>query len=148
MRRLKEKPDDLIQNLSRFVFEEFANLGFTLEYNPHGDVENVSVGNVEIGEIYALDVSADEVLAEADVKVEFSADFSYEDFDSGFYDKETGDHYMKEYIYGEVEDNQTIGITFTYSIGADNESIVSDPTFTESRVSIEEEDRGDYGAWK
>lgn len=146
--RLKKKPDDLIQNLSRFVFEEFANLEFTLEYNPHGDVENVSVSNVGIGEIYALEVSADEVLAEADVKVDFSAYFSYEDLDSGFYDKETGEHYMKEYINGKVKDNQTIGITFTFSVGANNESIVSDLTFTESRISIEEEDRGAYGAWK
>jgi hypothetical protein len=93
-------------------------------------------------------VTPDEVLAEADVKVSFSADFSYEDLDSGFYDKETGRHYMTDYERGEIEDSQTISITFTFSIDADNKSIVSDLAFTESRISIEEEDRGDYGAWK
>jgi hypothetical protein len=69
VRRLKEKPEDLVDALSQFVFEEFGNLEFALEYNPHGDVENVSVSEVEVLDIYALDVSADEVLAEVEVKV-------------------------------------------------------------------------------
>jgi hypothetical protein len=148
VRRLKKKPEDLIDYLSRFVFEEFPNLEFTLEYNPHGDIENVVVSVVEVGDIFALDVSADEVLAEAEVKVEFAADFSYEDLDTGFYDKETGKYYMTEYVRGKIEDSQTISITFTYSIGADGKSIVSDVAFSEDRIRVEEEDRGDYGAWK
>jgi hypothetical protein len=146
--RLKKKPEDLIDYLSRFVSEEFPNLGFTLEYNPHGDIENVVVADVEVGDIFALDVTADEVLAEAEVKVEFAADFSYEDFNTGFHDKETGKYYMTEYVRGEIEGSQTISITFTYSIGADGKSIVSDVIFTEDRIRVEEEDRGDYGAWK
>jgi hypothetical protein len=148
VRRLKEKPGDFVDALSQFVFEEFGNLEFTLEYNPHGDVENVSVSDVEVLDIYALDVSADEVLAEAEVKVSFSADFSYEDLDSGFYDNETGERFMTNYVHGEIEDSQTIAITFTFSVSTDNKPIVSDPAFRESRISIIEEDRGDYGAWK
>jgi PIN domain len=148
VRRLKEKPEDLITDLSRFVTEEFGNLEFTLEYNPHGDIENVSVSDVEIGDIYALDVTADEVVAEAEAKVSFSADFSYEDLDSGFYDKETGRRYMSEYVHGEIEDSETVEVTFTFSISPDNNPIISDPAFTENRIAIEEEDRGDYGAWK
>ena len=55
---------------------------------------------------------------------------------------------MTESVRGEIEDGQTISITFTYSIGADGKSIVSDVAFTEDRIRVEEEDRGDYGAWK
>ena len=55
---------------------------------------------------------------------------------------------MTDYVHGGIEDSQTISITFTFSISADNRSIVSDPAFSESRISIWEEDRGDYGAWK
>lgn len=148
VRRLKEPPQDLVDILSQFVFKEFPNLEFALDYNPHGDVENVTVSIVEVRDIYALDVSADEVLAEAEVKVDFSADFSYEDLDSGFYDKETGSHYMADYVHGEIEDSQTIDITFTFAIDGDNKSIVSDIMFTKDRISLEEEYRGDYGAWK
>lgn len=148
VRRLKEKPEDLVNALSQFVSDEFGNLEFELEYNPHGDVENVSVGDVEVLGIYALDVHPDEVLAEAEVKVSFSADFSYEDLDSGFYDQETGERFMTNYVHGEIEDSQTVSITFTFSISTDNKSIVSDPSFSGSSISIQEEDRGDYGAWK
>jgi hypothetical protein len=148
VRRLKAKPDELVEQLTSFVNEEFQNLEFRLEYNPHGYVENVSVGDVEIGDIYALEVDANEVFAEAEVKVYFSADFSYEDLDSGFYDKEAGRRYMTEYIHGEIQESQTIAVIFTFSIDSENKSVVSEPEFSESRISIEEEDRGDYGQWK
>jgi hypothetical protein len=34
---------------------------------------------------------------------------------------------MTDYVHGEIEDSQTIAITFTFSVSADNEPIVSDP---------------------
>ena len=49
-----------------------------------------------------------EVLAEAEVKVDFSADFSYEDLDWGFYDNES--RRRTEYIHGEIQDSQTIAV--------------------------------------
>jgi hypothetical protein len=74
----------VVEKLTDFVREDFGDLEFVLEYNPHGDVENVSVSDVEVDEIYVLEVEGHEVLAEAEVKFDFSANFSYEDLDSGF----------------------------------------------------------------
>lgn len=145
---LQTKPQDLIDILSDFVRSEFTDLTFVLEYNPHGEVENVSVFDVDINDIYALEVVNREVWAEAVVFVVFSADCSYEDFDTGFYDKETGEHFMTEYINDHIEETCHVSLRFKFSVGVDRQSIVSDLSFREDTITVCEEDRGDYGMWK
>ena len=148
VQRLQKKPQDVADILSDFVREEFASLTFRLEYNPHGDVENVSVLDVEIQDIYALEVEDEEVRAEAEFAVDFSADFSYEDLGSGFYDKETGKYFMTEYVDGQIENTYSVSIRFNFSVDADNISIVSSISFREDTITVREEDRGDYGMYK
>jgi hypothetical protein len=55
---------------------------------------------------------------------------------------------MTEYINGEIEDTATVAISFKFSVGADGKSVVSDLFFCENRITLEEENRGDYRAWK
>jgi len=148
VQRLQTKPQDFTDKLLNFVSDEFVDLMFILEFNPHGDVENVSVSDVEIQDVYALEVGDQEVRAEAVVVVGFTADFSYEDLDTGFYDKETGEHFMTEYVSGQIEDTRNVSVRFKFSVGAHGQSIVSDLSLREDTITVQEEDRGDYGMWK
>lgn len=148
VQRLQTKPQDFTDKLLNFVSDEFVDLMFILEFNPHGDVENVSVSDVGIQDVYALEVGDQEVRAEAVVVVGFTADFSYEDLDTGFYDKETGEYFMTEYVGGQVEDTCNVSVRFKFSVGAQDQSIVSDLSFSEDTITVQEEDRGDYGMWK
>ena len=148
VQRLQTKPQDFTDILSDFVRDEFVDLMFILEFNSHGDVENVSVSDVEIQVVYALEVGDKEVRAEAVVAVDFTADFSYEDLDTGFYDKETGEQFMTEEVIGQIEDTCNVSVRFKFSVGAHGEAIVSDLSLREDTITVQEEDRGDYGMWK
>ncbi len=148
MQRLQAKPQDFTDILLNFVRDEFVDLMFNLEFHPHGYVENVSVSDVEILDVYALEVGDKEVRASAIVTVDFTADFSYEDLDTGFYDKETGEHFMTEYVREEIEDTCDVSVGFKFSVGADGQSNLSDLSLREDTITVQEEDRGDYGMWK
>ncbi len=148
MQKLHRRPQTLIDRLEQFVCDEFPDRMFIPEYNPHGDVENVEVADVDIRDVYALEVRDGVVKAEAEATVNYSADVSYEDLDTGFYDKETGRYYMTEYVNLEVQKTSTVTVLFDFSVDGDNNPIVSDPSIAEDVITVEEEDRGDYGVYK
>ena len=148
VRKLKERPKRVIRTLLDYVLREFPNLSFELEYNPHGDVDNVSVENVKIEEIYALEVEDGEVRAEVVAHVDYAADFSYEDLGTGFYDKETGEYYMTEYVHGEAGGTCEVLVRFNFSLNQRGQPIVTDLTLQAEVITIQEEDRGDYGMYK
>jgi len=145
---LHERPQALIDQLEDFVTREFANRMFVPEYNPHGDVENVEVSEVEIGEVYALEVGDDYVRAEAEAAVSYSADVSYEDLDTGFYDKETDRYYMTDYVNVEVEEKSQISLIFDFLVDESGNPLADNISITEDTISVREEDRGDYGFYK
>ena len=148
VQRLQTKPQDFTDILLNFVRDEFVDLMFILRFHPPGFVENVSVSDVEIQDVYALEVGDKEVRSEAVVVVAFTADFSYGDLNTGFYDKETGEHFMMEYVNGEIEDTCNVSVCFNFSVDAQGESIVADLSLREDTITVQEEDRGDYGFWK
>lgn len=117
-------------------------------HNTHGDVENVEVANVEIGEVYAIEVADGYVQSEAEANVAYSADVSYEDFDTGFYDKESGRYVMTKFVNLEAEDESKVTVLFDFSLDEDANPVASDVSIAEETISVEEEDRGDYGMYK
>jgi hypothetical protein len=121
---------------------------FIPKYNPHGDVENVEVEDVEIGDVYALEVGDGVVKAEAEAMVKYSANVSYEDLDTGFYDKETDRYYMTDYVNLDVQETSVVTVLFDFSVDADDNPIVSDPSIAEDTITVQEQDRGDYGFYK
>ena len=148
VQKLHERPQAVMDQLEEFVTREFANRMFVPEYNLHGDVENVEVSEVEIGDAYALEVGDDYVLAEADAAVSYSADVSYEDLHTGFYDKETGRYYMTDYGNVEVEEKSKISLVFNFSVEESGKPLADNISITEDTISVREEDRGDYGFYK
>lgn len=148
VQKLHERPQALIDQLEEFVTREFANRMFVPEYNPHGDVENVEVSEVEIGDVYALEVGDDYVRAEAEAAVSYSADVSYEDLDTGFYDKETDRYYMTDNVNVEVEEKSQISLVFDFSVEESGKPLADNISITEDTISVREEDRGDYGFYK
>jgi len=149
VRRLHERSQAVIDQLERSVEDQFPDRLFIPLYNDHGEVENITVADVDIGEIYALEVGEGHVRAEAEAKVTYSADVSYEDFDTGFYDKETGRHYMTEFVNIGVENAESeISILFDFALDDDGNPIADDISIAEDTISVEEEDRGDYGMYK
>ena len=130
-----------------FVSAEFHHLNFVLEFNPHGDVWNIDISDIEIEDIYALTVGDQSVRAEAEVRVHFTADFSYEDLDTGFYDKETDSRYMTNYVEGQADEISILSIYFDFRV-ENGKSVVSDLSLSDLTVRVTEEDRGDYGQWK
>ena len=148
VQKLHEKPQALMDQLEEFVTHEFADRMFVPEYNPHGDVENVEVSVVEIGDVYALEVGDDSVRAEADAAVTYSADVSYEDLNTGFYDKETDRYFMTDYVNVEVEEKSQISLVFDFCVGESGKPSADNISITEDTISVREEDRGDYGFYK
>ena len=146
--KLHEKPQALMDQLEEFVKREFANRMFVPVYNPHGDVENVEMSDVNIVDVYALEVGDDHVRAEANAAVSYSADVSYEDLDTGFYDKETDRYYMTDYVNVEVEEKSQISLVFDFAIEDSGEPLADNISITEDTISVREEDRGDYGFYK
>jgi hypothetical protein len=148
VRKLHQKPKALIEWLEEFVRNKFPDRIFIPEYNPHGDVENVEVTDVEIGDVYALEVDDGSVKAEAEAIVKYSADVSYEDLNTGFYDNETNRYYMTDYVNLKVEETSVVNVLFDFSVDADDNPIVSDASIEETTIRVREEDRGDYGFYK
>ncbi|MPY75908.1 MAG: hypothetical protein GEU87_16810 [Alphaproteobacteria bacterium] len=147
VQKLHQKPQALVDKLIQFVFNFFPDRLFVPEYNPHGYVENVEVANVEIGEVYALEVGDGVVKAEAEATVEYSAHVSYEDLDTGFYELETDRYYMTDHVNLDVDEKSTVTVLFDFSVDADN-PIVSEASIAEDMITVEEENRGDYGFYK
>tara|TARA_R110000868_G_scaffold143574_1_gene361903 strand:+ start:10174 stop:11241 length:1068 start_codon:yes stop_codon:yes gene_type:complete len=150
VQQLHQRPQSLVQKLTQFIQDDFADRTFVPLYNDHGEVENVEVEQVSIGDVYALEVGDGVVKAEAEAEVRFVADVSYDDLDTGFYDKEAGRHYMTEFVSLEVQDTVTVNVLFDFSVSGDDgdEPIVSSPSIIEDTISVQEEDRGDYGMYK
>ena len=69
------------------IREEFASAGFYLE-DEQGDVTNVTINTIELKSPSLLDVDEGSALFSVPVKVDYSADVSYDDFGSGTYDSE------------------------------------------------------------
>lgn len=148
VQKLHERPQALMGQLEEFVTREFANRTFVPVYNPHGDVENVEMSEVKIADVYALEVGDDYVRAEANAAVSYSADISYEDLDTGFYDKETDRYHMTDYVNVEVDEEAEISLVFDFSVGESGKPLVDNISITEDTISVHEEDRGDYGFYK
>ena len=149
VQRLHVRPQELIDQLERFVYKYFPDREFYPLYNDHGEVENIGIAAVDIGEIYALEVSEGYVRSEAEAEVAYSADVSYEDFNTGFYDRETGRHHMTEYVNLEVDDAKSkITVRFNFALDESHHSVASEISIVEDTITVEEEDRGDYGMYK
>lgn len=148
VQKLHQRSQELIDALVQFVYSNFADRLFVPEFNPHGDVENVTVADVEVGDIYALELIDGHVRAEAEAIVKYNADVTYEDFDTGFYDKETKRHYMTDYKHLSTENETMVSVLFDFYIDESDRVIISEISIPQDTISVREEDRGDYGFWK
>ena len=139
---------DVEAAVAAYVEDNFDDLEFTLKYNTHGEVGSLDVDYIEIEEIYALEVTNGSVNGEADVRVEFTAGFSYEDYDNGYYDNESGTWLMLETVEGQAQDATQISVGFMFTKDVGGNAVITDLEIQDRVVEVEEEDRGDYGAYK
>jgi hypothetical protein len=146
--RMMEFLDAIKEQIGQFVQDNFTDLEFRLKFNPHGEVSAVTVQSVEVREVYALQVTDGSVRAEADVTVEFTADFSYDDFDTATYDREDDTWFFIKTIEGETEDRVTVSVVFYVDMEEDGPPEVLDFQWVEPTVVVKEEDRGDYDQYK
>lgn len=141
------RANDVRSAVEEYVSSNFEELGFVLAFNPHGDVESVSVTEIEVNDIYALEIANGKVRGEAAVSVHFTADFSYEDPDTGYYDGEVGEYFGRKTVRGSAEDSGEIAVGFLFSV-IETQTRVSELQFSEDTFTVREEDRGVYDAYK
>lgn len=140
--------DEVKEKIKSFCKEAFDELGFVLRFHDHGSVDSVSVETVEVTNLYALKIVNGTLLGEADVNVDYSASFSYDDLDTASYDKEADEWIVFDTVEGAVNQRASLSVGFVLTIDADGGVEVYDLEFVEDTVSVKEEDRGDYDAYK
>ena len=76
-------------DITKGIIEQFGWLGFMVD-DEDGEVDNTEVKAVNIDEHYLIHVTDSDVSFRLEVSVDYSADVTYYDPDSGVYDKEEG----------------------------------------------------------
>ena len=71
-----------------YVSDDFVDLGFYLSSEVEGDVEDVSVSRVVLGQPNIISVDDEQATLELECEVTFSAEVSYEDPNTGAWDSE------------------------------------------------------------
>ncbi len=77
------------ERISQEIKKQFMNLGFVLD-GEDGDVEHVTVDNVELGDTSFVALHEDHAVVEVETTVVFTADITYDDTSTGYYDSEDG----------------------------------------------------------
>ena len=124
------------EQIGTFVEDNCTDLEFQLKFNPHGEVNSVTVNSVEVEDVYALQVMDGSVRAEADVTVEFTADFAYDDFDTATYDREDDTWFFVNRIEGDIEDRVTVSLVFFVDMEEDGPPEVLDFEWLERTVVV------------
>jgi len=75
-------------SIESFIETEFPSLGFFIE-DREGDVNEVSVNDIEIHAMSIVKLDARVATVELDLTIQFVADVSYDDIEHGIYDSET-----------------------------------------------------------
>ena len=76
-----------IEKIKESIAESFCEEGFWIE-DQDGDVNEVSVNELDIEDILLLDISKDSAVVQLSVITSFSADITYDDLDTATYDSE------------------------------------------------------------
>jgi hypothetical protein len=92
----------LQDEIIRRITERFRWLGFIVD-DEDGEVENSTAKEVNIDERYLIDVTDMDATFRLEVEIDYSADVSYYDPDSGIYDSEEGAMLYRETIDETIE---------------------------------------------
>ncbi len=145
---MHEQSDTIEEAIEEFAETEFPSLGFVLKFNEHGSVGSVSVDSVDVTDIYALEVVDSSVRAEAAVRVCFTADFEYDDYATASYDRESDTWFFLDTVSGEAQDCASVEVGFNFAMDESGQAILSDLVLLEDTITVRDEDRGDYDAYK
>lgn len=105
------------KNIKDAISEEFQEMGFYLE-DQQGDVDEVSIDSIEILDRSLLKVDETSAIFEIIVKIDFTAEVTYDDLDTAMYDSEEKVlipfHQINKTLYREEE--LSIIITISHNI--------------------------------
>ncbi len=79
--------DKNIEGIEEAISESFCQQGFWID-DQEGEVNDVRVNRIELGEFLLLEIDRNSAVVQVDVEINFSADLTYDDLDTAIYDSE------------------------------------------------------------
>jgi hypothetical protein len=121
-----------------YIGNEFESRAFTA-YEYDGEVNNVDVQSVDLGDLHIIEAKDGSGAAEFEVTVSYKADVNYDDPDSGMWDSEDKQMIMVERASTEVEEEitETVHLEFTYNEDDPKEIQLDRVTFSGDDIDID-----------
>lgn len=111
----REKFDEIVDVISK----DFEQQGFEL-CDQDGDVNDVTVDEVELEEIDILSIQDDSSEVELTLRVHFTADVSYDDMDTASYDSEDKQYIVCDVVNKEVKREELVTVSATIRLDPDD----------------------------
>ncbi len=100
------------ESVSDVIGKEFSGLGFYLD-DEEGEVNDVTLERVTVGDMSVLDVTGNTVKLEVDVKIDFVVNVAYDDMDTAVWDSEDKDSIPFHTIRTQLERSHETAIILT-----------------------------------